>query len=126
MLPSALNTRLSLPLSLPFPLSPLSPFPSLSRSLSLSPFPSLSLSLSLPLSPSSREIRQEVSILAVLDHHNLTKLCGARVSPHMCLLLELAPRGSLRGMLKEYKKHAAMLEPVTLQSSIDQVYIIMS
>ena len=27
-------------------------------------------------------------------------------------------------MLKEYKKHAAMLEPVTLQSSIDQVYII--
>ena len=68
-----------------------------------------------------REIRHEVSFLAMLDHPNLTKLCGVRTSPYMCLLLELAPRGSLRGILKQYKKYGSVLEPLTLQLSIAQV-----
>lgn len=68
-----------------------------------------------------REIRQEVSFLALLDHPNLTKLCGVRTSPYMCLLLELAPRGSLRGILRQYKKYGSVLEPLTLQMSIAQV-----
>ena len=68
-----------------------------------------------------REIRQEVSFLAVLDHPNLTKLCGVRTSPYMCLLLELAPHGSLQHMLKVYKKCEVVLEPMTLKTSIYQV-----
>ena len=68
-----------------------------------------------------REIRQEVSFLAQLDHPNLTKLCGVRTSPHMCLLLELAPHDSLCHTLKVYKKYEVVLGPVTLQASIHQV-----
>ena len=70
-----------------------------------------------------REIRQEVSFLAVLDHPNLTKLCGVRTSPYMCLLLELAPQGALSSSLKEYRKCGEVLEPVTLHNSIKQVSI---
>lgn len=71
-----------------------------------------------------REIRQEVSFLALLDHPNLTQLVGVRTSPYMCLLLELAPHGSLSKMLKVYKKYDVMLEPVTLQASIYQVGVV--
>ena len=71
-----------------------------------------------------REIRQEVSFLAVLHHPNLTRLVGARTSPYMCLMLELAPHGSLSKALKVYKKYDVVLEPVTLQHSISQVVYI--
>ena len=68
-----------------------------------------------------REIRQEVSFLALLNHDNLTRLVGVRTSPYMCLMLELAPQGSLSKALKVYKKYDLVLEPVTLQLSISQV-----
>ena len=68
-----------------------------------------------------REIRQEVAILANLNHPNLTELCGVRTHPHMCLLLELAPKKSLRAMIKAYKECNLVMEPLTLKSSAKQV-----
>ena len=68
-----------------------------------------------------REIRQEVSFLSNLDHHNLTKLCGVRTSPYMCLVLELAPKKSLRDSLKEYRGCGLALEPLTLKNTALQV-----
>ena len=68
-----------------------------------------------------REIRQEVAILANLNHPNLTELCGVRTHPHMCLLLELAPKKSLRAMIKAYKACNLVMEPLTLKSSAMQV-----
>lgn len=68
-----------------------------------------------------REIRQEVSFLSNLNHPNLTKLCGVRTSPHMCLVLELAPKKSLRAILKEYKECQVALEPLTLKNTALQV-----
>ena len=68
-----------------------------------------------------REIRQEVAILANLTHPNLTELYGVRTHPHMCLLLELAPKKSLRAMLKVYKECKVVMEPLTLKTSAIQV-----
>ena len=68
-----------------------------------------------------REIRQEVAILANLNHPNLTELCGVRTDPHMCLMLELAPKKSLRAMLKAYKECNVVMEPLTLKTSAVQV-----
>ena len=68
-----------------------------------------------------QEIRQEVAILANLNHPNLTELCGVRTHPHMCLLLELAPKTSLTAVLKEYKECNFVLEPLTLKTSVVQV-----
>ncbi len=67
------------------------------------------------------KIRQEVAFLSHLDHPNLTKLCGVRFNPCMCLLLELAPKGSLYDVLKEYRKCAVVLEPGTLKNTALQV-----
>lgn len=68
-----------------------------------------------------REIRQEVAFLATLKHPNLTMLCGVRTHPFLCLLLELAPKKSLRTMLKEYKECREVLEPLTLKTACMQV-----
>ncbi len=68
-----------------------------------------------------KEIRQEVAFLSVLEHPNLTELCGVRTSPYMSLLLELAPKKSLREMLKEYKECNLVLEPLTLKNTTWQV-----
>ena len=68
-----------------------------------------------------QEIRQEIAILANLNHPNLTELCGVRTHPHMCLLLELAPKTSLRAMLKQYKECNLVLEPLTLKTSAVQI-----
>ena len=68
-----------------------------------------------------KEIRQEVSFLATLNNPFLTELCGVRTSPYMCLLLELAPKKSLRSMLKEYKECGLTLEPLTLKNTALQV-----
>ena len=74
-----------------------------------------------PVSHVLREIRQEVAFLSALDHPHLTQLCGVRTSPYMCLLLELAPLGSLRTMLKEYQQSNLVLEPLTLKATVLQV-----
>ena len=68
-----------------------------------------------------REIRQEVAFLSALDHPHLTQLCGVRTRPNMCLLLELAPLGSLRQQLKDYHHHNLVLEPLTLKLTTLQV-----
>ncbi len=68
-----------------------------------------------------REIRQEVSFLSNLDHPNITRLCGVRTSPYMCLMLELALK-SLKAALKEYRECAVVLEPLTLTETALQVY----
>ena len=68
-----------------------------------------------------REIRQEVAFLSTLEHANLTQLCGVRTNPYMCLLLELAPKKSLRAMLKEYRDADVVLEPLTLKNTTMQV-----
>ena len=71
-----------------------------------------------------KEIRQEVAFLSTLDHPNLTELCGVRTHPHMCLLLELAPKGSLRTMLKDYKECNRVLQPLTLKATTMQVSLL--
>lgn len=73
------------------------------------------------LCSSYREIRQEVAFLSALDHPHLTQLCGVRTRPNMCLLLELAPLGSLRQQLKDYHNHNLVLEPLTLKLTTLQV-----
>ena len=71
-----------------------------------------------------REIRQEVAFLSALNHPHLTELCGVRTHPYMCLLLELAPKKSLRAMLKDYREYNLVLEPLTLKNTTRQVSVI--
>lgn len=72
-----------------------------------------------------REIRQEVAFLSALDHPHLTQLCGVRTQPYICMLLELAPLGSLRVMLKEYLHNNLVLESLTLKATTLQVLYIL-
>ena len=81
------------------------------------------LNIYVNVSSITREIRQEVAFLSALDHPHLTQLCGVRTTPHMCLLLELAPLGSLRNMLKEYQNNNLVLEPLTLKTTTLQVHV---
>lgn len=67
------------------------------------------------------EIRKEVSILSKLCHKNLNKLCGVLTKPFMCLMSELAPKNSLRTILKQYKECSLTLEPCTLKITALQV-----
>ncbi len=53
------------------------------------------------LDPSScyhRDLRQEVTVLATLNHPNIVSLLGVSIRP-MCMVIELAPMGSLFGIL---------------------------
>jgi leucine-rich repeat kinase 1 len=45
-----------------------------------------------------RDMRQEVTVLAQLSHPNIVSLLGISLRP-MCIALELAPMGSLFGIL---------------------------
>ena len=45
-----------------------------------------------------RDLRQEVTVLAQLSHPNIVALLGVCFHP-MCMVLELAPMGSLFGIL---------------------------
>ena len=61
-------------------------------------------------------IRKEVSFLSSLHHENLTQLCGVCTNPFM-LLIELAPLGSLRSIIGDYRTaYAAISSPVLCQS----------
>lgn len=75
----------------------------------------------LQLCHSYKEIRQEVSFLSSLNHANIAKLCGVKMQPTMCLLLELAPKKALRSLLKEYQSYSLALEPLTIQQCALQV-----
>ena len=70
-----------------------------------------------------REIRQEVAFLSTLSHPHLTELVGVRTHPYMCLLLELAPKKSLRNLIKEYRDEGIVLEPLTLKNTVMQVCV---
>ncbi len=50
------------------------------------------------------------------------ELCGVKLDPYMCLMLELAPKQSLRVMLKRYKEHRVFLEPLTIKNTVLQVH----
>ena len=71
---------------------------------------------------SYQQIRREVSFLSNLNNAHLTQLCGVKMEPYMCLLLELAPQKNLRHHLKLYKEHCQSLEPFTLKVTIKQVW----
>ena len=67
-----------------------------------------------------RMIRKEVSFLSTLHHENLTQLCGVSTNPFM-LLIELAPLGSLRNIIKEYRAADMALTSPVLCKSVNQV-----
>lgn len=68
-----------------------------------------------------REIRKEVRILSSLKSEFVPELLGVKTSPYTCILLELAPKGSLNAILKEYAGHGSVLQPVTLKCLALQV-----
>lgn len=72
---------------------------------------------------SYQQIRREVSFLSNLNNAYLTQLCGVKMDPCMCLLLELAPQKNLRHHLKLYKERGQSLEPFTLKVTIKQVWM---
>lgn len=81
------------------------------------------------LPQSYHDVRQEVSILSRLHHDSLAKLCGVRTAPiipgsapMIFLLLELASKSSLRDVLKKYGAVKLLLEPLTLKTTIRQVW----
>ena len=79
-----------------------------------------------PISPDQllnayQEIRQEVSFISNLSHPNLTKLCGVRINPYLCLVLEMAPNKSLEHVLKDYHDLEEVLEPKTIKEAALQV-----
>lgn len=68
-----------------------------------------------------KEIRKEVYFLSSLSNPYITEFCGVKTHPYMGILLELAPKKSLRSMLKEYEDCGVVLEPITLKSAALQV-----
>jgi len=72
---------------------------------------------------SYQEIRQEVSFISNLNHSNLTKLCGVRISPYLCLIMEMAPNKSLEHVLKDYYNREEVVEPMTIKEAALQVHM---
>lgn len=68
-----------------------------------------------------KEIRKEVYFLSSLSNPYITGFCGVKTDPYMGILLELAPKKSLRFILKEYDSHGIVLEPITLKNTALQV-----
>lgn len=68
-----------------------------------------------------REIRKEVHVLSNLESPFVTELLGVKINPYTCILLELAPKGSLNSILKEYAGHDSVLQPITLKCLAHQV-----
>lgn len=64
--------------------------------------------------------RQELNILLTLKHTNIVPLIGIVISP-LALVLDLAPQGALDGILKNFRRSGAKLDPYTLQAIILQV-----
>ena len=62
-----------------------------------------------------RDLRQEVTILAQLSHPNIMSLLGVSLRP-MCLVMELAPMGSLFSIL-DHKLEAIKTAHADLPSS---------
>ncbi|XP_069125581.1 leucine-rich repeat serine/threonine-protein kinase 1-like [Argopecten irradians] len=64
--------------------------------------------------------RQEVSILQDIQHHHMVPLIGLSITP-LGLILELAPHGSLRGILDKLKSGGQRLSVATIKQTIIQV-----
>ena len=69
-----------------------------------------------------RTVRQELSILVPVSHKHILALIGVGFSP-LCLLVELAPKGSLKNMLSNYRKAGQKLDPYALQQCVLQVSV---
>lgn len=65
-------------------------------------------------------LKKELSILSPLHHANIVELLGVTLTP-LGLVLELAPRGNLRNILKEFSRDQARLQPAAIQAVIIQV-----
>ena len=65
-------------------------------------------------------LKKELSILSPLRHENIVELIGVTLTP-LGLVLELAPRGSLRSILKEFAFASQRLQPAAIQAVIIQV-----
>ncbi|XP_071957190.1 leucine-rich repeat serine/threonine-protein kinase 1-like [Antedon mediterranea] len=64
--------------------------------------------------------RKELSIIMTLEHANIVPLLAFCRQP-MCLILELAPHGSLDARLEDYKRVGARLTSPVIQQIIVQV-----
>lgn len=62
-----------------------------------------------------KEVRKEVHVLSSLESPYFAELLGVKTSPYTCILLELAPKGSLNSILREYGHEDAALHPITLK-----------
>ena len=67
-------------------------------------------------------LKKELSILSPLRHSNVVELFGVSVKP-LGLVLELAPKGDLKSVLKEYKESQNHIQPAAIQSAVIQVSI---
>ena len=65
-------------------------------------------------------LKKELSILSPLRHEHIVELIGVTLTP-LGLVLELAPRGSLRSILKQFAEVQSRLQPAAIQAVIIQV-----
>ena len=65
-------------------------------------------------------VKKELSILSPLKHAHVVKLFGVMLRP-MGLVLELAPRGSLKKILSHYQEVHARLPARAMQRVLMQV-----
>ena len=70
-------------------------------------------------------LKKELSILSPLRHPNIVQLFGVSVEP-LGLVLELAPKGDLKAILKEYKEAQNHLQPAAIQAVVRQVCVCVS
>lgn len=83
---------------------------------------------SLPVRPPSRHsivtgftnVKKELSILFPLSHPHVVKLFGVMLRP-LGLVLELAPKGSLKKILTRYQEVYARLQARAMQRVLIQV-----
>ena len=72
------------------------------------------------LTLSFRNVRQELAILANINHVNIIRFYGVSTSP-FAMLLELAPMGALDDRYKEYRRLGKRINPFILQKTLAQV-----
>lgn len=71
------------------------------------------------LNDAYRTVRQEMSILLPLKHHNIVSLLGYCLNP-FSMILEFAPQGALDGILANYKRAGVRLNAYVMQKCIVQ------
>lgn len=61
--------------------------------------------------------RQELAVLLTLKHPNIVPLVGVCTQP-LALVLDLAPRGALDGVLRHYRRSGARIGPFAFQALV--------